>query len=153
MEVVRFLDRTSTRYELSKHRPTFTAQQMAAEEHVPGMEVAKPVVVKADEECYMCVLPACCKIDLDALKRQIGAINIRLIDESEMARLFPDCDLGAEPPIGIMYGMLTLMDMTLEKDEYIVFQAGAHDKAVKMEMDEFKRLTSPRILNFSYKAS
>ena len=67
MEVLEFLDKVSARYEVSQHRPTFTAQQMAAEEHVPGMQVAKPVIIKADEEYYMCVLPACCKVDLDAL--------------------------------------------------------------------------------------
>ena len=153
MKVKEFLDETLARYELMRHRPTFTAQQMAAEEHVPGLQVAKPVVVKADDEYYMCVLPACYKVDLDLLKRQIGAENVELADESEMAELFPDCSLGAEPPLGSIYGLLTLMDKSLEADEYIVFQGGEHDSAVKMEVSEYERVANPRILSFSYHAA
>ena len=150
MNVKEFLDTSSAKYEVTQHRPTFTAQQMAAEEHVPGMEVAKPVIVNADGEHYMCVLPACCKVDLDALRQQIGAEHVELADENEMAKLFPDCALGAEPPFGGMYGLLTIMDKSLEDDEYILFQGGTHEKAIKMEMEEYKRVACPRILSFSY---
>ena len=100
MKVYDFLDETSARYEVLEHRSTFTAQQMAAEQHIPGMQVAKPVLVKADGEHYLCVLPACCKVDLDALKGQLGAKRAELADESEMAEVFGDCALGAEPPFG-----------------------------------------------------
>jgi Ala-tRNA(Pro) deacylase len=123
---------------------------MAAEEHVPGMNVAKPVIVRVDGEHFMCVLPACCKVDLDALKRQLGAEDIKLSDENEMAKLFPDCALGAEPPFGNLYGLITLMDDTLEEDEFIVFQGGTHEDAVKMGTEEFKKLAQPRIMSFSY---
>ena len=150
MKVIEFLDSVSAKYEVMQHRPTFTAQQMAAAEHVPGINVAKPVVVKADEEYYMCVLPACYKVDLDALKRQLGAGKVELADESEMAKLFGGCELGAEPPFGGLYGLLTLVDKTLEADEYIVFQGGTHDSAVKMKMNEYKRIANARLLSFSY---
>lgn len=150
MKLMDFLDRISAEYKVSHHKPTFTAQQMAAEEHIPGLKVAKPVVINADDEYYMCVLPACYKIDFDTLRRQIGADSVKLADESELATLFDDCSLGAEPPFGILYGMLTFMDKSLEDDEYISFQAGDHETAVTMEMTEYKRLARPRILNFCY---
>lgn len=153
MKVVDFLDKVSAQYDILEHRPTFTAQQMAAEEHIPGMQVAKPVVVRADGEHYMCVLPACCKIDFDSLKRQIGAHQIELAEESELARLFGDCSLGAEPPFGILYGLLTFMDKTLEEDEFITFQSGTHDKSIRMAMQEYMRLARPRVLSFSYHCS
>ena len=89
-------------------------------------------------------------VDLDALKRQLGAQQITLAEESEMATLFPDCSIGAEPPFGNLYGLLTLMDKSLEMDEYIMFQSGSHEQAIRMEMDEYKKLVSPRILSFSY---
>lgn len=150
MKVIEFLDKSSAKYEVSHHRSVFTAQQMAAEEHVPGMNVAKPVIVNVDGEHFMCVLPACCKVDLDALKRQLGAENIKLADENEMAKLFPDCALGAEPPFGNLYGLITLMDDTLEEDEFIVFQSGTHEDAIKMDTQEFKKLVQPRMMSFSY---
>ena len=149
MNVVDFLDDTKASYEITQHRPTFTAQQKAAEEHVPGMQVAKPVLVQAGHEHYLCVLPACCKVDLDALKGQLG-VDVELSNESEMARMFPDVALGAEPPFGELYGMLTFMDKSLEHCEYIVFQAGSHDTAIRMKMDEYRRLANPRVLSFSY---
>ena len=152
MKMIDFLNAESAKYEITQHSPTFTAQQMAAQEHIPGMEVAKPVVVKADDRYYMCVIPACRKVDWEALKGQLKAGCAELADESEMAGLFDDCALGAEPPFGNLYGLETLMDKTLEADEYIVFQGGTHDKAIRMEMSEYKRLVEPKILNFSYQA-
>lgn len=150
MALLSFLDSNKVRYELTKHRPAFTAQQMAAEEHVPGMAVAKPVLVQADGTYYMCVLPACCKIDLAALKQGIGARDVRLADETEMVKLFGDCELGAEPPIGMLYGIETLMDKSLDKDEFITFQAGSHDQAVRIKLSDYKILAGPRILSFAY---
>lgn len=153
MKVLDFLDRVSADYELTSHDPTFTAQQMAAEEHVPGMSVAKPVVICADEAYYMCVLPACCKIDFDLLKREIGASQIGLAEEGELVGLFDDCSLGAEPPFGCLYGLLTFMDRSLDAGNYIVFQAGTHEDCIRMSTAEFKRLAKPRILNFGYRVA
>ena len=150
MKVIDFLEDVSARYEVTQHRPTFTAQQMAAEEHVSGMAVAKPVVIRGDDSYYLCVLPACCKIDLDGLKSQLGVEDVALADEGEMARLFPDSALGAEPPFGTLYDLETIMDKTLEADEYIVFQGGTHEQAIRMEMDEYRRIAQPKVLSFSY---
>ena len=150
MNVIEFLDETRDKYEVTQHRPTFTAQQMAAEEHVPGMQVAKPVLIRVEYEHYLCVLPACCKVDLDALKDQLGVDDVELADESEMANLFPDVALGAEPPFGEMYGMLTFMDRSLESCDHIVFQGGSHDTAIRMEVADYKRLANPQIFSFSY---
>ena len=150
MSVKEFLDRASARYEVSEHHPAFTAQRVAQAEHVHGMNVAKPVVVSADGRYYMCVLPACCRIDLEVLRSLLGADEIELTNEYEMARLFPDCDVGAEPPFGSFYGLQTIMDEKLEDDDYILFQSGSHDKAIKMEMVEYRRIETPHVLNFCY---
>lgn len=150
MKVLDFLDTVSADYELTRHRPTFTAQQMASEEHVPGMNVAKPVIITADGEHYMCVLPACCKVDFEMLRRQIGAREVCLSQEDELSLLFEDCSLGAEPPFGRLYGMLTLMDRSLDQDEYIVFQAGTHEDCIRMTLSEFKKLAEPRVIDFAY---
>lgn len=150
MKVLEYLDSQGVRYETSQHRPTFTAQQMAAEEHVPGMEVAKPVVVRVDGKPYLCVLPACCKIDLEALKSDLHAGEITLANEEEMAGLFDDCLLGAEPPFGHLYGMETLVDSSLERQPKMVFQAGTHELAVHMATRDFNKLEKPRVLSFCY---
>ena len=98
----------------------------------------------------MCVLGACYKINLGALKSELGAKSLELAEEEEIGRIFPDCELGAEPPFGNLFELPTIVDKALEDDEYIVFQAGTHEKAIKMGMADYLRLVKPRILDFSY---
>ena len=150
MKLLDYLDEVSADYELTRHAPTFTAQQMAAEEHVHGMNIAKPVLVRADGVDYLCVLPGCCKIDFEALKSVLEAEHVELADEEYMANLFPDCQIGAEPAFGSFYGVPTIMDDRLEDDEFVVFQFGSHEKAIKMDLAEYKRIEQPRIHSFSY---
>ena len=150
MRVIEFLEKENVRYKLSEHPLAFTAQQMAAAEHEPGRFVAKPVIVKADGKCIMCVLSACCKIDLGRLKDKLGAGSVELADEMEIGRMFDDCELGAEPPFGNLYDVQTIMDTSLEKDDHIKFQAGTHDKAISISMDDYRRLVEPKVLEFGY---
>ena len=131
MQVLEFLKSKGVAYEVSEHKPTFTAQRMAAIEHEPGRYVAKPVLIKADGKMIMCVLDANHKIDMDKLKGQ----------------------LGAEAPIGSLYGITTVMDKAVEKDDHIVFAAGSHDKAVRISMADFLKLAEPKVLDFSYHIS
>jgi len=153
MGVIEYLDEMGVKYEVKQHSPSFTAQEMAAQEHEAGKFVAKPVLIKADEKYYMCVLPAPYKIDMDVLKDQLGAKQLSLAQEEDMAKVFADCDLGAEPPFGNLYDLPTIMDKRLEADEHILFQSGTHEKAVRMSMGDYKKLVKPKILAFSYHAS
>jgi len=150
MRVTEFLDKSGVSYEVNEHPAVFTAQQMAAVEHEPGQYVAKPVIVKADGEVLMCVLSACYKIDLGALKEQLGARSVELADEKEIGELCDDCELGAEPPFGNLYDLPTLMDEALEVDDHIIFQAGTHEQAIRMSMDDYRKLAKPKVLSFSY---
>ena len=150
MRVIELLDKSEVRYEVTEHPPAFTAQQVAAVEHEPGKYVAKPVIVKADGKYMMCVLSACYKIDLGALKSQLGAKSVELAQEKEIGKIFDDCELGAEPPFGNLYDLPTIMDKVLEKDDHITFQAGTHEKAIRMSMDDYQKLVEPKVLEFSY---
>jgi Ala-tRNA(Pro) deacylase len=150
MPVLEYLKKAGIQYEVKEHKPTFSAQQMAAAEHEPGKFVAKPVVVKVDGKFIMCVLAACYKVDLRALKDQLGAKSVELAEEEEVGRIFGDCELGAEPPFGNLYDIPTIMDKALEQDDHIVFQAGSHDKAIRIKMDDYRKLANPKVLEFSY---
>jgi len=115
--------------------------------------VAKPVIVKVDGKYVMCVLAANLKIDLKALKKQMSAKSVELADEEQMGKLFGDCELGAEPPFGNLYDMPTIMDKALEKDDHIMFQGGTHEKAISMSMADYRKLASPKVLEFSYQGT
>ncbi len=147
MGIFEFLDESRVPYKVLEHRPVFSAQRLAQIEHEPGRFVAKPVIVKADGRFLMCVLPADAKIDLETLKGQLRAESTELADEEDIARLFPDCEVGAEPPFGNLFHLDTVMDKALEKDDHIVFRAGSHTKAVRLDMADYRKLVHPKVLN------
>jgi len=121
---------------------------LAEKEHVKGRRVIKPVIVRADGELYLCALPASHRIDLDALAGQLEANAVSLINEDQLAELFPDCEIGAAPPIGWMYGLTTLMDESLIRDDHVTFQAGTHSDAVTMSLADYRRVARPEVAYF-----
>jgi Ala-tRNA(Pro) deacylase len=147
MEIVEYLQKSGVRYQVSEHVPVYSAQGLAAAEHESGKFVAKPVIVKADGRFLMCVLPANGRIDLEKLRSQLDANSVALADEQDFEGLFPDCELGAEPPFGNLFNLPTVMDKTLERDDHILFQAGTHAKAAHMKMDDYRNLVHPRVLD------
>jgi Ala-tRNA(Pro) deacylase len=147
MGIVEYLQKSGVRYQMSEHVPVYSAQGLAAAEHESGKYVAKPVIVKADERFLMCVLPANARIDLEKVRSQLDANSVALADERDFEGLFPDCELGAEPPFGNLFDLPTVMDRTLERDDHILFQAGTHAKAARLRMDDYRDLVHPRVLD------
>jgi Ala-tRNA(Pro) deacylase len=148
MNLQSYLDELGVNYRVSQHQPTFTSQDLAAAEHIPGQKVIKPVVVRADGNWVMCVLPASHRVDLGKLRDQLQADEVMLADESALERLCPDCELGAEPPIGKLFGLPTLMDESVATDDVVTFQAGTHTNAVTMQLADYRRVTGAQTAQF-----
>jgi Ala-tRNA(Pro) deacylase len=144
-----FLDRESVRYVVISHSPAFTAQEIAANAHIPGREMAKTVMVKIDGNIAMAVLPASRHVDFDEMEKVSGARRIELASEAEFRDLFPQCELGAMPPFGNLYNMPVYVALALTEDEDIAFNAGTHRELVRMKYKEYERLVKPTILKFS----
>ena len=123
-------------------------QELAQIEHVSGRNVIKPVVVKADGQFVLCALPASYKVDLKELRSQLRADDVKLADEQSLEQLFQGCELGAEPPIGRLWGLPTLMDESLTADDMVTFQAGTHSDSVTMSLAEYRRVAQPEIAHF-----
>ena len=132
-------------YEKHKHTTTYTAQALAQAEQVSGYMVAKPVIVKSPAGFAMCVLPAPKQLDLKRAAEVLGEKELRLATEAEMSELFPDCEVGAEPPVGALFGLKTVMDQRLKDDEYLVMQAGSHTAALKLRRADWERLCDPLV--------
>jgi Ala-tRNA(Pro) deacylase len=145
MTVQSYLDEMGINYRTSRHTTAFTAQDLACAEHVPGRQVIKPVVVKADNRFVMCALPASHRVDLSALRVQLEAEDVHLVSERKLSELFPECELGAEAPIGRLYNMETIMDESLVADARVTFQAGTHSDAVTMSLMEYRRAAQPEM--------
>ncbi len=148
MTLQSFFDEHEFRYELTRHPAAHSAQALAAAEHEPGRRVIKPVVVRADGRWVMCALPACYRVDLAELARQLPATTVELAGEAEMAERCPGCEPGAVPPVGRLFGMVTLMDESLVHDDRVLFQAGTHESAVRMTLAEYRRAAQPELAHF-----
>src|SRR5688500_17246277 len=148
MDLKSFLDEKGFRYQWSMHPDVYSAQALAAREHVPGHQVVKPVLINADGEFVLCALPASHKIDLEELRKELGATEMRLADEDDLSEICADCELGAEPPIGWMFGLPTLIDESLFDDRRVTFQAGTHREAVTMSFLDYYRLAQPVVGHF-----
>jgi Ala-tRNA(Pro) deacylase len=146
-----FLDKERVPYQQEFHRTVYTAQQVAAEEHIPGRMMAKTVVIKVDGHFGMAVLPATTRTDTAKLQSALKAKELRLASELEFAALFPDCEAGAMPPFGNLYGLPVYVDESLAKDHEIVFNAGTHQETIRMKYADFARLAKPTILEFARK--
>jgi Ala-tRNA(Pro) deacylase len=152
-KLVEFLDRNQVRYVTIDHSKAYTAQEIAAAAHVPGHELAKPVMVKIDGKMAMAVLPASHQIDFRALAREAGAESVELATEDEFRELFPDSEVGAMPPFGNLYDLPVFVDPSLEEDEEIAFSAGSHTELLRMAYGDYKRLVNPRIASFGRRAN
>jgi len=143
-----FLDSHGVTYEVTPHREAFTSQEIAAASHVSGKAMAKVVMVKRGPGMVMAVLPAACRVGVDRLEGIFGAPGVTLAREHEFAGLFPDCDTGAMPAFGNLYGVEVFVDEELAKYPRIVFQAGNHQELVTMNYADFARLAQPKVAEF-----
>jgi Ala-tRNA(Pro) deacylase len=138
-----FLDENQVRYVSVQHSPAYTAQEIAASAHIPGRELAKTVIVKIDGAMPMAVLAAPARLDLGLLRRAAGARSVTLADEREFSGAFPDCEPGAMPPFGNLYGLKVYVDQPLREGRQIAFNAGSHAELIQMDYQQFERLVQP----------
>jgi len=141
-----FLDANSVKYLVISHSVAYTAQGVAALAHVPGKELAKTVMILVDGRLAMAVLPASAWVDLHKLKRYLGADLVELASEGEFRDRFPDCEVGAMPPFGNLYGMAVFADETLADDREISFNACSHRELLRLRYSDFHDLVHPALM-------
>jgi len=149
MDIKEYLKKQKVHFDVMVHKEAFTAQEVAAVEHVKGQCFAKTVVAKADGEFVLLVLPASHAVDFGKLKKSLGKKSVSLAQESDLETLFPDVEVGAETPFGNLYNLRTLVDEALTKDPEITFQAGSHVETIKVAYDDYARLAKPEVADFS----
>lgn len=145
------LDNHNVKYTVISHSPAFTAQEIAATVHISGKEVAKTVIVDADGQKKMIVLPASHMIDFRLLREHLGAKKAVLATETEFQGLFPECEVGAMPPFGTLFGLEVIASRALSDDDEIAFNAGTHRELVRMSYIDFERTVGPKVVDFTVK--
>jgi len=144
-----FLESHQGEFTLTTHSKAYTAREVAAAEHLPPREVAKTVVVFGDGGFHLIVIPASKLVDFHEVRAALGLAQARLATEAEIERLFPDCELGAMPPLGPMYGLPVYLDNSLVGQDMIAFNAGTHRDVIHMRTAEFRRLASPDLVSLA----
>jgi Ala-tRNA(Pro) deacylase len=147
--IERFLAEQHVPYSVIAHRPAYTAQEEASVAHVPGRQWAKTIACLADGRPVLAVVPAPLRLDLDRLCEITGARSVRLAREPEFEGLYPDCEVGAMPPLGPLYGQPVFVDRALAGVGEIVFEAGSHRDAVRMKYEDFVRVAQPTEANLA----
>ena len=148
-----YLDDNNIKYVTVHHSRAYTMQKAAEYAHISGKEVAKTVMVKIDGKMAMVVLPAPEHVDLDLLKGAARAHSVEVAGEQEFKNLFPQCDVGAMPPFGNIYGMDVYVEEGLGEDEMIAFKAGSHEEMIELAYKDFERLAGPKIVRLSTRYS
>ena len=128
--------------------PAFSATQRAKILHVSGHLIAKCVLLSTSRGPLLAVLPATRQIDFTLLGRQLED-TVRLAQDEEMAHIFPDCEWGIALPFGVVYGLPTILDDSIQPDDMIVFEGNTHVEAIRLRCSDFERLEQPRRLGFA----
>ena len=144
-----YLDNAGVTYTGHPHRPAYTSQEIAQSVHVPGREMIKSVMLKADDKLVMVVLSANDTANLDILREEIGCGKLRLASETEFRDAFPTCKPGAMPPFGNIFNLPTYCEANLFRNREIEFNAGSHDETIRMRFDDYELLASPEMIHFA----
>lgn len=142
-----YLRENGAPFEVRHHARAITAQEVAATEHVAGKMFAKTVMVLPDDEegPIMLVLPAPYYVDPRKAAVAVGARKVLLAEEEDFEGAFPDCEVGAMPPFGNLYGVPVYVDKALAGDDAIVFRSGTHTDTMSVSYADFERLVEPTV--------
>lgn len=146
-----YLDEAHIKYLTIGHSSAYTSHEIAALAHVSGKEFAKTVMIKIDGNLAMAVLPASFHIDFDSIKKEFGTKNVTLATEAEFKDCFPDCEIGAMPPFGNLYGVPVYVADSLIEHKEIAFNAGTHTEVIKLNYADYRHLVQPLVFQFSWR--
>lgn len=144
-----YLREHGAEYQIQHHRMAYTSGEIAATEHIPGKMVAKSVIGFADGKMVMLVLPSTYIVDERKVAGAIDAAGFRLASEEDFVSTFPDCEVGAMPPFGNLYGLPVYVDSSLAADETIVFAVGLYTESMSIRYADFARLVRPAMVDFA----
>ena len=140
-----FLTEQQVDFHTVTHPHAFTAVQTAASAHIDSHAMAKTVMVRVDGKLAMAVLPSNEWLDIERLRAAAGAREVRLASEAEFRDRFPECEVGAMPPFGNLYGMEVYVADSMAEDERIAFNAGNHRELMWVRWRDFERLVHPHM--------
>ena len=137
--VKNYLTQKAVDYTLPSHPHSGSSHETAEASHVREDHIAKGVIVKDISGYAMVVVPAINYVEMKHVRKELDR-ELELVEEAEFAKLFPDCESGAVPPLGPAYQIETFLDEALTTLANVYFEAGDHEHLVHVSGDDFKTL-------------
>ena len=153
MTIRSYLQSHAVDFHFLLHRPTHSATHLAGSLHVPGRSVAKGVLVRAGDVYVLAVLPATHRVDMTRLAEVLDVADCRIASEAEVEQVFSDCEPGALPPFGRLYGLTTVLDLSLALGSDVTFVANTRHEGVRMRFDDYESIELPLEARFSFEMS
>ena len=138
----RYMEQHHTHYDAIRHAHTGSSMETAEAAHVPGDQLAKAVILEDAAGALMAVIPSDYHLDLPALTRKVHR-DLAFVEEVDLGTLFPDCDLGAVPPIGPAYDLETIWDIRLGDETTVYLEGGDHETLLRLSGKAFHELMAP----------
>ena len=139
--VKNFLEGKSIKYGVVIHPHSGSSHETAEAARINEDHIAKADIVKDDNGFAMILVPANHYVEMKHVRKQLNR-ELELVEEDEFAKLFPDCEPGAVPPLGPAYQIETLMDEALASLGDVYFESGDHEHLVHVSGDDFRHLLS-----------
>jgi Ala-tRNA(Pro) deacylase len=142
------LDDAGIAYELLSHTRTHSAVDEARALGLPPAAVAKTLVLSAPGGHVRVVLPASARLDLRKTHDYVeGGARVHLASEEELARDYPEFELGAVPPLGGAQRDRVLVDRRVAAQGSVVVEAGSHEQSVRLRTPDLLELTGAEIVD------
>jgi Ala-tRNA(Pro) deacylase len=145
-DVTVLLEESGIDFDVLEHERTMRATDEAAAVGVGADEVAKTLVVVAPSGNVRAVLPASERVDLHkvATLLGVGGKKVHLATEDDLAREYPDFELGAVPPLGGRHDQVIVDERVAGRDS-VVLEAGSHERSVRLKTSDLVRLAGARV--------
>ncbi len=147
-EVEEFLRTSNVKYRTVRHARAYSSQEIAEAAHVPARRLAKVTMIRLGDRIAMAVLPANEMVDVVSLGKLAGVDRVEIATERDFQNRFPDCEVGAMPPFGHLWGMPVFVSDTFRRSDDIAFEAGSHTELLEMPYEEYERLEQPKVGHF-----
>jgi Ala-tRNA(Pro) deacylase len=142
--LLHFLGQQQAQYDWCTHRHSNCTVETARSAHVPAHQLAKAVIVEDDDgRCLMAVVPGDHHVRMNELSRLLDRGHLHLAAEPRIAELFPDCDRGAIPALGMAWDVETVVDDELDAaGDRLYVECGDHERLLRMSREQFRALTA-----------
>ncbi|MFA5991599.1 MAG: YbaK/EbsC family protein [Candidatus Doudnabacteria bacterium] len=140
--ITKLLDTANIKYKTLEHKVVFTAHDVSATTKKKLGEIAKVVLVKADKDFVLIVLPAGKYVDFNGIKKALKAKKVSMANEKDITK-YLKTKVGLLHPFGSEYNIKTLLDKNLSRAKKMIASAGTYTHSIELSLKDFEKITQP----------